>query len=670
MANVVQIVLKALDQTKAGFTGPIKNLQDLEKRIDQVKPAIMTMAATAAAAFGAMTVHAINTADEMGKLAQKSGVTTEVFSSMAYAANQADLDSGKLVKTFKELSKNLDEAKDPVSKASQMFSQLGVNVRDSGGNMLAADQVLLQLADRFADSADDANKVAAATKIFGDKLGQDLIPFLNQGAAGIKELQQEAADLGQVFSGDTAKQAEEFKDNMTKLKSAMQGVANIVAAELLPTLVELTDGFVEWIKQTGAVRGMASTLVDLYRVADFAIESIVNSFRALWQAFETMGKIIGAFVSTWVDSWQLVIELAKSGGAVLWDVLTFNFEKAADTADAALDSIQQRFDQFKNGIIDAGTDAAGGFLKAFQTLSSGPTFPELNAFGGGSHGDGTAANPITIGKGSMPSISTSTGNAGSLLPSGFTMEAYQLEQDLLIKTQEIWTQAHGNRVTFAQQQAEQFELERMREEERFQNRMIQISNLQLAEGENFQLIEKAYMEHAGRMAKIDSDMVRSKRQAFMTMADSSASILGSMAATAQTFGKKGFAAYQAFSYAQAIVSTLTGASRAFADFPWPVSAVVSAAVLAAGMANVAQIASTKPPQAHAGATMIPEEATYLLKGGERVLAPEQNQDLTRFLSGNGGPSQVAVYLDGEILARGIGSLSRDGRLEISARAVV
>src|SRR5687768_10830324 len=111
MANVVSITLNAIDKTKAGFTGPIKNLSDLEKRIDQIKPAVMTLAATAAAAFGVMMNHAINTADEMGKLAQKSGVTTEAFSSLAYAANQADLGNDKLAKAFKELSKNADEAK-------------------------------------------------------------------------------------------------------------------------------------------------------------------------------------------------------------------------------------------------------------------------------------------------------------------------------------------------------------------------------------------------------------------------------------------------------------------------------------------------------------------------------------------------------------------------------
>jgi hypothetical protein len=668
MANVVSIVLRALDQTKAGFTGPIKNLQDLEKRIDQVKPAMIALATTAAAAFGAMVNHAINTQDEMGKLAQKAGQTVEEFSSMAYAANESEVGGDKLAKMFKELSKNMVEASNPLSNSAQMFRQLGVSLQDANGQALSANQIIYQLADRFADSADDANKVSVATKLFGDKLGQDLIPFLNQGAAGIQELQKEAEELGQTFGEDAAKNADAFNDNMTKLKSALQGVANIVATELLPTMVEMTDGFVRWVKESGAVRGAANTLVDVFRIVDWAITSIVTAFRALWVAFETLGKIIGAAASTWVDYWEMTVQIAKDGAGVLFNVISGNWLAVASESSGALDRIQAKFDQFKNGIIDAGKDAAAGFVTAFNTLASGPAFPSLNAFGAGSE-----SNPITVSKepakGSLPAI-TSTASSGGLLPSGYTMEAYQLDQDMMIRTKELMFSVNEQAMTLSQRRVEQLEIERLKEQERYQERMMQISELQMEETENYGLIEKAAQEHAARMAQIQNGIARQHRQSYLTMADSAASILGSMAATAQTFGKKGFAAYQAFSYAQALVSTLTGATRAFADFPWPVSAFVAAAVTAAGMANVAAIASTKPPQAHAGASFIPEEATYLLQRGERVLAPEQNQDLTKFLQGGGGASQVSVYLDGEILARGIGNLSRDGRLEISARAVV
>ena len=60
---------------------------------------------------------------------------------------------------------------------------------------------------------DGAGKTALAIKLFG-KSGADLIPLLNQGRAGIKELTDEAAKLGIVISTETAAKAEQFNDTL------------------------------------------------------------------------------------------------------------------------------------------------------------------------------------------------------------------------------------------------------------------------------------------------------------------------------------------------------------------------------------------------------------------------------------------------------------------------
>jgi hypothetical protein len=54
--------------------------------------------------------------------------------------------------------------------------------------------------------------------------------------------------------------------------------------------------------------------------------------------------------------------------------------------------------------------------------------------------------------------------------------------------------------------------------------------------------------------------------------------------------------------------------------------------VAAGIANVTQIMSQQPPVAHGGLEYVPEEQTYLLQQGERVLSPNQNAQLVDTLS--------------------------------------
>lgn len=86
-----------------------------------------------------------------------------------------------------------------------------------------------------------------------------------------------------------------------------------------------------------------------------------------------------------------------------------------------------------------------------------------------------------------------------------------------------------------------------------------------------------------------------------------------------------------------------GAYRALASIPYigpALGAAAAGVVYVAGGVAAAKITG----MAHSGMTNIPTEGTYLLDGGERVVKPEQNRDLTNFLrSGNGSGQVVNIY---------------------------
>jgi hypothetical protein len=130
--------------------------------------------------------------------------------------------------------------------------------------------------------------------------------------------------------------------------------------------------------------------------------------------------------------------------------------------------------------------------------------------------------------------------------------------------------------------------------------------------------------------------------------------------------KEFFKMYQALAIGEALISTYAGIARAFKDYQWPYSMVVAAVVGAAGLAQVANIAS-QSPAAHGGLDYVPAETTYLLDRGERVVSPKQNEDLTDFLSGGGsgeGGLTVNLYMDGEAICNVVKKGVRHGRLNL------
>lgn len=100
-----------------------------------------------------------------------------------------------------------------------------------------------------------------------------------------------------------------------------------------------------------------------------------------------------------------------------------------------------------------------------------------------------------------------------------------------------------------------------------------------------------------------------------------------------------FAAQKAFAVAQALMnipSTYSKTVEAVSGIPLVGPYIAPAMGAAAAALQVAQAASIKSVNltgmAHDGIDNIPREGTWLLDGGERVLNPEQNKDLTRYLS--------------------------------------
>lgn len=108
------------------------------------------MAAAAAAgglALGALTRQAINFADEIGKTAQKIGMTSESLSRLEYAAKLSDISLGQLQVGLGQLSKNMQAGDDA-------FTALGISVTNSQGLLRGTEEVLLDVAERFAGMED------------------------------------------------------------------------------------------------------------------------------------------------------------------------------------------------------------------------------------------------------------------------------------------------------------------------------------------------------------------------------------------------------------------------------------------------------------------------------------------------------------------------------------
>lgn len=250
---------------------------------------------------------AVDMADELNKASQKAGTTVERLSALQYAARLADVSSESLTAALAKLSRQMDQAAQGVKAPAAAFDAIGVAVKNADGSLRDSTEVLTDVARVFATLPDGATKTALAIQLFG-RAGAELIPLLNSGADGIKDLTGEAEKLGVVMSKELAQQSEDLKDNMERLAVAADGLGIALASKVVPALNDVVDAFKRGNEQGGLFDATIESLREAYSklFPDFLetrTESIQNRIEALRDEIDRLqGKGAIGQASAWFNS--------------------------------------------------------------------------------------------------------------------------------------------------------------------------------------------------------------------------------------------------------------------------------------------------------------------------------------------------------------------------------
>ncbi len=259
LANLARLQTD-MDATKKMVGGAMSSVSD---SVMKAKGALMGLAgAGIALAFAASIQGAIDQADALNKLSQRTGVATETLSQLQYAAKLADVSNESLTKGLKKLNVSIAEGLAGEKSKVAIFKELGITLTDTQGRAKTADMVLLDLADTFAKSKDGAGKTALAVDLLG-KAGDEMIPLLNGGRQAILDLMLEADKLGLTISGEFAKNAEEFNDNLTRIQVSSQKLAIALGSDLVRGLGQSMKAFADATIEGGKLAGMIAFIQTL-----------------------------------------------------------------------------------------------------------------------------------------------------------------------------------------------------------------------------------------------------------------------------------------------------------------------------------------------------------------------------------------------------------------------
>lgn len=284
--------------------------------------AVYDMAKRAFGALKQFTLGAIQIQDDMGKMAQKVGLSVEELSALKHVADLSDLSLEQLSTGVGILSRNMLEAAQGSKEQRQNFALLGVEVKNAGGTLRSSGAILEDIANKFQALPDGAFKTAMSMQLLG-RSGKEMIPLLNMGGTEIRRMMEEAQKLGIVISGDTARAAEHFNDNLTRLRAGVQGLAFRIAEDLLPKLNELSDQAVKWAKE-GGIKELAAHIREAaewlkYLGIYIVSYAVVSHLLKVAAAARTLAAGIAAVnVAMLANPWVLAGAGITAFGVIIW----------------------------------------------------------------------------------------------------------------------------------------------------------------------------------------------------------------------------------------------------------------------------------------------------------------------------------------------------------------
>ena len=251
--NNIELIISAKDQASSVLGNVSSALQNLLPPLKGIGIAVAGISAIG----GTLISFAKKTADagdELLEMSKRIGVSVSALSELKYAGELTGTSIGSLESGMRLLSKRMNDAASGSKEASQIFSQLNISIKDSSGNLRNADAVLMDAVDRINSLGSETKKTAMAMELFG-RSGADLLPFIKEGSKGIAELREEANKLGIVFSEKSAKAADEFKDNLSRMTGHITGIVYSIGNELIPRLNQVFDTLFGKIEKTDRVLG-------------------------------------------------------------------------------------------------------------------------------------------------------------------------------------------------------------------------------------------------------------------------------------------------------------------------------------------------------------------------------------------------------------------------------
>lgn len=388
--------LQDINQLKFQAVGnQIKDIGDNITKAGQALAPLSAAAAGALAGFGALGAKAITTGANIDDLSKRFGVSAEKIQEWQYIAMQTGVDVDVFNKALiKMRAAMLDMSSGKINEQSKAIQALGLSMDKFANSEEMFDGIIAALS-----GMNDATLQASyANEIFGDKIANELLPFLQAGKDEIEGLKEEFGAFS-ILSSEQAEKLGELDDKFNRIKESIKYMALQIGASLMPLIQKLADSvetvvipkisaLTEWFsdltlgqqefaakvliviaalapvaliigKITSAIGGFIGILPNLQaglsKLAAHPIIAIIGVIAILIGVLyttnekfrESINNLLGTLTSALAPVFELLVGLLNQVFALLMPIIDMLGNMLADAVTILLNSLAPLLNQFQ-----------------------------------------------------------------------------------------------------------------------------------------------------------------------------------------------------------------------------------------------------------------------------------------------------------------------------------
>ena len=209
---------KNLDKAKRNTE---KASKDMSSSLSAFASRAKVALAAVGVAFSGALFASVRFADQLDKMAIKTGLAFDTVQKLNYASKQLGF-SFQLVETLGfRITRRMGEAAEGSEAVANAFARLNVPIKNTNGTFRDVNEVLPDTINALSKMEDKAKRNAIAVKIFDTEF-RTLLPLIEAGPGALSRVSDEAEKLGIIISKDVNDSFVLFGDLLSNATQQLQ----------------------------------------------------------------------------------------------------------------------------------------------------------------------------------------------------------------------------------------------------------------------------------------------------------------------------------------------------------------------------------------------------------------------------------------------------------------